>query len=111
MLDNLSAHKTKDVERFLAEHSQVRFHFTPDLFVLAQLGRTLVRQDPTGMSSAAACLPPWPISERNSAVTFVSIPNQQSRSVGLTQTRPAGSALTKSPGQIGMRRLATLIQR
>jgi transposase len=29
VLDNLSAHKTKDVERFLACHPQVRFHFTP----------------------------------------------------------------------------------
>ena len=29
VLDNLSAHKTEDVERFLAEHPQVRFHFTP----------------------------------------------------------------------------------
>jgi len=29
VLDNLSAHKTKDVDRFLAEHPQVRFHFTP----------------------------------------------------------------------------------
>ncbi len=29
VLDNLSEHKTKDVERFLAEHPQVRFHFTP----------------------------------------------------------------------------------
>jgi len=29
VLDNLSAHKTKDVERFLSEHPQVRFHFTP----------------------------------------------------------------------------------
>jgi transposase len=29
VLDNLSAHKTKDVEQFLAEHPQVRFHFTP----------------------------------------------------------------------------------
>jgi transposase len=29
VLDNLSAHKTKDVERFLAEHPHVRFHFTP----------------------------------------------------------------------------------
>ena len=29
VLDNLSAHKTNDVERFLAEHPQVRFHFTP----------------------------------------------------------------------------------
>jgi transposase len=29
VLDNLSAHKTKDVEQFLAAHPQVRFHFTP----------------------------------------------------------------------------------
>src|ERR1700685_2897462 len=29
VLDNLSAHKTKDVEQFLAQHPQVRFHFTP----------------------------------------------------------------------------------
>jgi transposase len=29
VLDNLSAHKTKDVERFLSEHPKVRFHFTP----------------------------------------------------------------------------------
>ena len=28
-LNNLSAHKAKDVERFLQEHPQVRFHFTP----------------------------------------------------------------------------------
>jgi transposase len=29
VLDNLSAHKTKDVDRLLEEHPQVRFHFTP----------------------------------------------------------------------------------
>jgi len=29
VLDNLSAHKTKDVDHFLAQHPQVRFHFTP----------------------------------------------------------------------------------
>lgn len=29
VLDNLSAHKTQDVERFLASHPQVHFHFTP----------------------------------------------------------------------------------
>lgn len=29
VLDNLSAHKTKDVERFLADNPRVRFHFTP----------------------------------------------------------------------------------
>jgi len=29
VLDNLSVHKTKGVERFLAEHPHVRFQFTP----------------------------------------------------------------------------------
>src|SRR6476469_2491527 len=29
VLDNLSAHKTKAVEQFLAEHPKVHFHFTP----------------------------------------------------------------------------------
>jgi len=29
ILDNLSAHKTKTVEQFLAEHPQVKLHFTP----------------------------------------------------------------------------------
>jgi transposase len=29
VLDNLSAHKTKDVDDFLEEHPKVRFHFTP----------------------------------------------------------------------------------
>lgn len=29
ILDNLSAHKTKKVEQFLAAHPNVRFHFTP----------------------------------------------------------------------------------
>ncbi len=29
VLDNLSAHKTKAVQEFLAEHPKVRFHFTP----------------------------------------------------------------------------------
>jgi len=29
ILDNLSAHKSKRVQQFLAEHSQIHFHFTP----------------------------------------------------------------------------------
>ncbi|MDQ6708358.1 MAG: transposase [Acidobacteriota bacterium] len=29
VLDNLSAHKTKAVQPFLADHPKVRFHFTP----------------------------------------------------------------------------------
>jgi hypothetical protein len=43
VLDNLSAHKTKDVDRFLAEHPHVHFHFTPTYSSLAQSGRALVR--------------------------------------------------------------------
>jgi transposase len=29
IVDNLSAHKTKAVEQFLADHPKVHFHFTP----------------------------------------------------------------------------------
>jgi len=29
VLDNLAAHKTKDVDKFLQAHPRVRFHFTP----------------------------------------------------------------------------------
>jgi len=36
VLDNLSAHKTKAVEEFLADHPKVRFHFTPTLLVLVE---------------------------------------------------------------------------
>ena len=45
--DNLSAHKTKRVEQFLAAHPKVHLHYTPDLLLLAQPGRKLVRQDRT----------------------------------------------------------------
>lgn len=46
VLDNLSAHKTKDVERFLAEHPQVRFHFTPTYSSWLNQSGIVVRQDP-----------------------------------------------------------------
>jgi hypothetical protein len=36
VLDNLSAHRTKDVEQFLTEDPQVRFHFTPTYLVVAE---------------------------------------------------------------------------
>ena len=48
VLDNLSAHKTNEVARFLEKHPQVRFHFTPTYFVVAQSNRAMVRQDPAG---------------------------------------------------------------
>jgi hypothetical protein len=47
VLDNLSAHKTKAVEKFLEQNPKVRFHFTPVLFVLAKSGGAVVREDPT----------------------------------------------------------------
>ena len=43
--DNLSAHKTKQVAQFLAEHPKRSSALHADLFVVAQSGRTLVRQD------------------------------------------------------------------
>ncbi len=49
MLDNLSAHKTKDVDRFLAEHPQGALSLHPDLFVVAEPSRTLVRQRSNAM--------------------------------------------------------------
>jgi transposase len=53
VLDNLSAHKTKDVERFLAEHPKVRFHFTPTYsswlnqveLWFAKIQRDVIRRD------------------------------------------------------------------
>jgi DDE superfamily endonuclease len=45
ILDNLSAHKTQLVRDFLAWHPPVQFHFTPNLFFLAQPSRDGVRQN------------------------------------------------------------------
>ena len=41
--DNLSAHKTKRVAQFLADHPKAAPAFYSDLFLVAQSGRTLVR--------------------------------------------------------------------
>ena len=43
--DNLSAHKTKRVEQFLAAHPKAPSPLHADLLLLAQPGRKLVRQD------------------------------------------------------------------
>ncbi len=48
MFDNLSAHKTKAVQQFLADHPIVRFHFTPTLLIVAQPSGVVVCQDPEG---------------------------------------------------------------
>ena len=42
ILDNLSAHKSPPVRRWLARHPRVHFHFVPDQQLVAQSGRTLV---------------------------------------------------------------------
>ena len=47
ILDNLSAHKTKLVQAFLAEHPQRAPAFHADLLLLAQPSGALVRQDRT----------------------------------------------------------------
>ncbi len=36
--DNLSAHKTKQVDAFLAEHTNVHMHFTPTYPSIVALG-------------------------------------------------------------------------
>jgi DDE superfamily endonuclease len=46
VLDNLSAHKTKAVEEFLAQHPKVRFHFTPTYFLLVEPGGVVVSLRP-----------------------------------------------------------------
>ena len=42
VLDNLQTHKTPKVHRWLLRHRRFHLHFTPDLQLLAQPGRTLV---------------------------------------------------------------------
>lgn len=50
--DNLSTHKTKDVDAFLAAHPSVHFALHADLLVVAQPGRTLVCEDRAGSARA-----------------------------------------------------------
>ena len=45
--DNLSAHKTPQVEAFVAEHPRLHLRFHADLFVVVESSRTLVCQDRT----------------------------------------------------------------
>jgi hypothetical protein len=52
ILDNLSAHKTNQVEQFLKRNANVNLHFHAHLFVLAQSGRNVVRK--TGARSHRA---------------------------------------------------------
>ncbi len=109
VLDNLSAHKTKDVDHFLAQHPHVRFHFTPtysswlnqvELTRFAKIQRDVIRRGVLHF--------PSPISAESFAVTFASIPNQPSPFAGAIPIQPAESAQTKSPGQLTSASLDTL---
>jgi transposase len=44
-VDNLPAHKTRDVEQFLIEHPEVRYHFTPTYSSWLNPVETVVRKD------------------------------------------------------------------
>jgi hypothetical protein len=46
VLNNLSVHKTKDVERSLQNHPQGAVSLHSDLLVLVEADRAVVRQDP-----------------------------------------------------------------
>ena len=88
VLDNLSAHQTKDVEQFLAEHPQVRFHFTPTYsswlnqveLWFAKIQRDVIAR---GVDSL-----PFPISATNFASISGPIRNQPIHSVK-TYTDPS----------------------
>ena len=45
IVDNYATHKTPAVKRWLKPHPRFHLHFTPDLGVLAQPGRALLRRD------------------------------------------------------------------
>ncbi len=107
VLDNLStAHKTQRRSRdSWLSIRKCRFHFTPTYSSwLNQVELWFADEDPTGCHPPRRVYPSVARSrKRNSAVTFVSIPNQQSRSVGLYRPVPQDPALTKSPGQLTRR--------
>ena len=100
MLDNLSAHKTKDVQRFLAEHPHVRFHFTPTYsswlnqveLWFAKIQRDVIRR---GVFTSVADLG----NKLRKYIRAYSDPAKPFR-FGPTPTPTAESSLTKSPGQL-----------
>jgi transposase len=44
VLDNASSHKTPKIRRWLAQHPRFHLHFTPDLELMDQPRRALVRR-------------------------------------------------------------------
>ena len=105
VLDNLSAHKTQDVERFLAEHPLVQFHFTPTYSSwLNQWNSGSPKSSAT--SSPAACSLPSPISVGSCASISERIRNQPSLSAGSILTRVVESLrkIFSTPENIFLRR-------
>jgi hypothetical protein len=81
VLDNLSAHKTKAVEQFLAEHPKVHFHFTPTYSsCLNQVELWFAKS--RAICSLAASSPPSPIWLARSASTSAPTPKLQVPSTG-----------------------------
>ncbi|HTF68473.1 MAG TPA: transposase, partial [Edaphobacter sp.] len=68
ILDNLSAHKTAQVQEFLEQHPRVRFHFTPPT-PHGSTKSSYGSPKSNGRSSPAASLPPCPIWLASSAAT------------------------------------------
>src|SRR5215831_2601421 len=97
VLDNLSAHKTRDVERFLADHPQLRFHFTPTYsswlnqveLWFAKIQRDVIAR---GVFTSVADL------GRKLRKYIRAYSKSAKRSAGPTPTRVVESPLTKSPG-------------
>ena len=108
VLDNLSAHKTKAVEEFLAQHPKVRFHFTPTYsswLNQVELWFAKIQRD---VIAAASSLP-LPIWHESYASTSRLMPNQQNLSAGLILTLKSEFVLTKSPGQLTSRPMTTVL--
>jgi transposase len=99
VLDNLSAHKTKDVEQFLADYPQVRFHFTPTYSTwlnqvepwFAKIQRDVIVR---GVLTSVADL-------GNKLRKYLrAYPNRPNHSARLIPIPAAESSLTKSPGHL-----------
>jgi len=90
--DNLSAHKTKRVEQFLAAHPKVHIHYTPTYSSwLNQVENWFARIEL--MSSPAESSPrsrTWPASSCATSVTTIALPNPSS---GPTATLHIASGL------------------
>jgi DDE superfamily endonuclease len=99
VLDNLSAHKTPAVEKFLAQHPEGRFHFTPTYSSWSnqvELWFAKIQCDviSRGVFTSVADL------QENYTSTSALMLNRLDRSAGPPLTLSAESVLTKSPGRL-----------